>query len=180
MRNADKRLLLLGLLGIQKMHGYQLQQFLDEHMQFLASLKASSAYYTLERMAEEGLVEAQSERSGNRPVRQVYCLTPSGEARFRELLHENLASYDGEEGGDDIGIAFLESLTAGEAASLLGKKRELLRGRLAEVTRALSEVRTAEPVHLPLVRMRYRLEADLRWLDELLAGLASTGEPRVV
>lgn len=167
MRNADKRLLLLGLLRAQKMHGYQLQQFLDEHMGFFSSLKASTAYYTLERMAEEGLVEAKSERPGNRPTRQVYCITPSGEAAFHELLQENLSSFDFGETGDDVGIAFLNALDPAEAGTLLAKKRARIEQRRAEVDGALERVKAVEPTHLALLRARLRLEADLAWLDEV-------------
>lgn len=167
MRNADNRLLLLGLLRIQKMHGYQLQQFLDQHMEFLSPLKASTAYYTLEKMAREGLVEATSEREGNRPVRQVYCLTAAGEARFRELLDENLSSYEPGESGDDVGIAFLEALPREEAARLLASKRERMRSRLAEIQAMLDRIRTVETLHLSLVHTRLRLEADLEWIEEV-------------
>ena len=168
MDNTDKRLLLLGLLRIQKMHGYQLQQFLDEHMQFLSTLKASTAYYTLERMAEEGLVEAKSERAGNRPTRQVYCLTVQGEERFNELLEENLASYDFEETADDIGVAFLTSLPSAKARKLLASKRTRIEEKLAEVRAALGKVGEAETLHLFLLRARLKLEVDLQWIDEVM------------
>ena len=177
MRNSDKRLLLLGVLRIQKMHGYQLQQFLDQHAGSLPSLKAPTAYYTLERMAEEGLVEAQSEREGNRPVRQVYCITQLGEERFRELLAENLASYEPGDSSDDIGAAFLGELPAGRLPELLEAKRAKIQKRLAEVTAALASVETPDSVHLSLTRSRYRLEADLRWTGEILA-TAAANRPR--
>ncbi len=169
MRNDDKRLLLLGLLRIQKMHGYQLQQFLDEHMGFLSSLKPSTAYYTLEKMAEEGLVEAASEREGNRPTRQVYCITERGEEVFRALLEQNLCSYDAGESGDDIGMAFLSSFSAERVAKLLVSKREGIMRRLAEVEEALKRIQSVEPTHLALLRARLRLHADLKWIDAVAA-----------
>lgn len=180
MRNADNRLLLLGLLRIQKMHGYQLQQFLDEHMEFLSPLKASTAYYTLEKMAQEGLVEATREREGNRPVRQVYCLTAAGEARFRQLLEENLSFYDSEQSGGDVGIAFLEALTREEAARLLSSKREHVRSRIAEVKALLARIRTAKPLHLSLVHARLRLEADLEWIKEVETSCGIAISPRML
>lgn len=172
MRNDDKRLLLLGLLRIQKMHGYQLQQFLDQHMEFVTSLKAPTAYYTLEKMAKEGLVEAKSEQAGNRPVRQVYCLTVKGEELFRCLLDRNLSSYELGETADDIGTAFLSMVSPEEADKLLANKRKQAAKRLAEVNEALNAVKRVEPSHLSLVRARLRLEADLNWIDNVSSIIA--------
>lgn len=168
MCNGDKRLLLLGLLRIQKMHGYQLQQFLDEHSGSLPSLKASTAYYTLEKMAKEGLVEAKSEREGNRPVRQVYCLTARGEEVFRRLLERNLSNYEIGEAPDDVGLAFLSSLPVEKARELLMVKRAKIERKLAEVSSTLDSLGKAKSLHLPLLRVRFRLEADLRWIESVV------------
>ncbi|HUX21000.1 MAG TPA: PadR family transcriptional regulator [Spirochaetia bacterium] len=171
MRNEEKRLLLLGLLRIQKMHGYQLQQFFDEHAGSLPSLKASTAYYTLEKMAGEGLVEATSEREGNRPVRQVYCITERGDALFTRLLEENLAGYENESDSDDIGVAFLSALPPERSRELLLTKRRRIEARLEEVSGVLSSLPSMEAVHLPLNRSRLRIGADLQWIDMVLGFL---------
>jgi DNA-binding PadR family transcriptional regulator len=171
MRNEDKRLLLLGLLRIQKMHGYQLQQFFDEHAGSFPSLKASTAYYTLEKMAGEGLVDAKSEREGNRPLRQVYCITAKGEGLFGRFLEENLAAYELEHGGEDIGVAFLSSLPPGRAGELLATKRAKIVAELEEISGVLSSLPAMKAVHLPLHRSRLRLEADLQWVDMVLGFL---------
>ncbi|RME63941.1 MAG: PadR family transcriptional regulator, partial [Caldilineae bacterium] len=115
--------MLLGLLRVQAMHGYQLNQFLEEHMDFMPSIKPSTVYYGLERLAEEGLVITREEQAGNRPTRQIYEITPAGEAEFQRLLRENLRRYDPGESADDIGIAFLSALPAGEVYPWLAEKR---------------------------------------------------------
>lgn len=174
MRNTDKRLLLLGVLRAQKMHGYQLQQFLEKHLAYFPSLKASTAYYTLERMAEEGLVEAQSEQPGNRPVRRVYRITPTGETAFRALLEESLSSFDFGETGDEIGIAFLSALEPNAARALLASKRKRIEARLSEAVKALARLKSVDPAHLALVRVRLRLEADSAWIQEVERSLGGS------
>ncbi len=171
MRAEDRKLLLLGLLRNQAMHGYQLHHFLEEHLDFLPGLKAPTAYYTLEKMAEEGLVVAHSEQAGNRPRRQIYAITPAGEAAFQQLLRENLARYDPGESGDDIGIGFLESLPDPEARAYLARKRAAILERSARYRRALERLSEDSSMHLSVRHCLRRFEADLAWLDEIEAWL---------
>ena len=177
----NRQLLLLGLLRIQTMHGYQLNQFLEEHLDFMTSLKPSTAYYTLERMAAEGLVEAHAEQAGNRPTRQIYAITPAGEIRYRELLRRNLASYDPCESADAIGIAFLADLPPEEARQLLAEKRALIQDRLDKILAAEDRVDAASATHLSLERVKRQHQLDLEWLSEVEAwlerALAQEAEP---
>lgn len=171
MSNRDKQLLLLGILRIQQMHGYQLRQFLDEHAGSLPALKTPTAYYTLDKMADHGLVTVRRERAGNRPMRHVYCISPDGERHFHKLLIENLSSYDAEGSADDIGVAFLDAVSEDLRRRLLEEKREKIKRRLAEVTDSLSLLENRAHHHLGLARSCYRLESDLKWIDEILARL---------
>ena len=106
----ERELLLLGLLQKEEMHGYQLHEFIDSFMQTCVDLKKSTAYYLLEKMAKEGYVTRTEEREGNRPPRRVYHLTPAGEARFLDLLRQNLATYLPAKFPGDTGLTFLDNL----------------------------------------------------------------------
>jgi len=56
----DRQLLLLGLLRRQEMHGYQLNEFIEEKMHFCIDLKKPTAYYLLDKLAQEGLLISRS------------------------------------------------------------------------------------------------------------------------
>ncbi len=171
MSADDRKLLLLGLLRIQAMHGYQLNQFLDEHLDFIASLKPSTAYYTLERMAEEGLVETHAEQPGRRPARQIYDITPAGETLYQELLRDNLSRYDMGESGDDIGIGFLADLPRGAAEACLAQKRGVLQGKIEQFEEMAGRSTLSAATHLTIRRTLHRLRADEAWLDEVAGWL---------
>jgi DNA-binding PadR family transcriptional regulator len=83
------RLLVLGLLRAQPMHGYELHRWLEvSRADLWADVLPGSVYHALRQMHKEGLVEMQStERTGNRS-RAVYAITPAGEAAFARLLAE--------------------------------------------------------------------------------------------
>jgi DNA-binding PadR family transcriptional regulator len=87
--NGDMtRLVLLGVLRNEPMHGYRIKQTLHEwHMDFWADVQGGSIYAGLKRLVTEGLIEkAGSSREGNRPVRTTYRITPSGREELRRLL----------------------------------------------------------------------------------------------
>ncbi|MCA9962184.1 MAG: PadR family transcriptional regulator [Chloroflexota bacterium] len=166
----ERELLLLGLLRRQEMHGYQLHEFIDQFMQTCVDLKKSTAYYLLDKMAREGLVERSEDREGNRPVRTVYSLTQAGETRFQELLRANLASYLPVRFGGDVGVTFLDELPVAEGISLLQQRR-------AELVIALDHARQIPPhagaLQYIIDHQVAHLEAELTWLDTLVFRLGS-------
>ena len=170
----NRELLLLGLLRQQDMHGYQLHEFINRDLATCTDLKKATAYYLLNKMADRGWVTQTTEREGNRPPRQVYSLTPAGEQAFQRLLRENLAAYQPVYFSGDIGLAFLDSLPAAEAL-------ELLRARRSELAAYLQSLQQA-PVHSGTLQwlvehQLYHLQAEIRWLDQILQQLETTGQP---
>jgi DNA-binding PadR family transcriptional regulator len=164
----DDRLLLLGLLRSQQMHGYQLYEFIGGELSVCTDLKKPTAYYLLNKMAQDGWIEERSEQEGNRPPRKVYHLTEQGQAAFERLLRENLASYSSPSFPADMGLAFLDALPPGEARALLEQRRAGLAARLAAVQNA--------PVHqgalqLLIEHQQRFLTSELAWLDEVLGWL---------
>jgi len=176
MSTGDRKLLLLGLLRIQAMHGYQLNQFLEEHLDFIASLKPSTAYYTLERMADDGLVQVHAEQPGRRPARQIYDITPEGEAHFQSQLRENLSGYDAGESSDDIGISFLADLPQEEVRLCLEKKRATLRRKITQFEEIATRIDLSDATHLTVRRSLLRMRADEAWLEEVEQWLKPAGK----
>ncbi len=165
----ERELLLLGLLRQREMHGYQLHEFINRNLASCTDLKKPTAYHLLEKMVERGWLTAQDDAESSRPPRRVYQLTAEGEAAYQTLLRENLSAYHPTVFSGNIGLAFLESLPAQEARALLSQRR-------AAMHSALEAVRNAPPhsgsFNLVIDHQRAHLEAELAWLDELLARLA--------
>jgi DNA-binding PadR family transcriptional regulator len=161
----DRQLLLLGLLRRQQMHGYQLNEFIEEKMHFCIDLKKPTAYYLLDKLAQEGLVKEVQAQEGNRPPRRVYHITAAGEAYFLELLRENLADHAPTYYPTDIGIAFMDQLPPQEVAAYLGRKREKVVAELEGLQNATGH---SGPLQHVLDHNQRLLEAELEWLDDLL------------
>ena len=115
----DRELLILGILRHQKMHGYQLAEFIDNNLAACTDLKKATAYFLLDKMFAAGWVAYEEDQEGKRPPRRVYQITPDGEAGFQRLLRENLATYKPAYFASDIGLGFLDALQPEEALILL-------------------------------------------------------------
>lgn len=166
----SRELLLLGLIRQSGMHGYKLIEFIERDLALCTDLKKPTAYFLLDKMAQNGWISWTEEREGNRPPRRIYHITPEGEAQFQKLLRESLAQYEPLKFTGDAALAFADALPRAELLDLLKRRRDAL---LA----ALSAVRLT-PVHpgftqLVVDHQRIHLESELKWMDELLEQISS-------
>jgi len=164
----NDRLLLLGILRQQQMHGYQLFEMIERDLSTCTELKKPTAYYLLNRMAQDGWIEERQEQEGNRPPRKVYQLTAQGEAAFNEMLRDSLGNFDPSRFGSEVGLAFLDTLDVQEAATLL-------RQRHALIATALDDLDHTPPHQGSLQWMidhqAHLLRAERAWLDAIIAQL---------
>jgi DNA-binding PadR family transcriptional regulator len=161
----DRQLLLLGLLLGEKMHGYQLNDYIEHTLGFCTDLKKSTAYYTLGKLEEEGYVRQEVEREGNRPRRRIYEVTPAGRDYFFELLRANLSHFSRTYYADDMGLAFMDQLPADEARSLLAQKRDQARAVLEHLRQVSAHEGSLGYV---IEHNVAHLEIEVAWLDDLL------------
>jgi len=164
----DRKLLLLGLLRMQEMHGYQLNDFIDAFLAVCVDVKKPTAYYLLNKMHEDGWIAVEEQQEGNRPVRRIYNITPEGEIAFKNLLRENLGSYAPTQFTGDIGLAFMDVLSLDDLLSLLTQRRKALEQQL-ETVRAIPE----HPGNFQLMieHQARHLQAEREWLDEVINSL---------
>ena len=164
----ERELLLLGVLRQFKMHGYRLNEFIERDMASCTDLKKPTAYFLLDKMAKRGWIEQHQTQEGNRPPRRVYQVTGEGEAQFQRLLRENLRHFDPARFPGDIGLAFADATDRVEVLALLAERR-------AVMTAELDDAR-AVPDHAGFLQFVidhriFHLEAELRWLDEVISRL---------
>jgi DNA-binding PadR family transcriptional regulator len=166
----ERELLLLGLLRQARMYGYQLHEFIERDLATCTDLKKPTAYFLLDKMAKQGLISETEEREGNRPPRRVYQITPEGERFFQRLLRENLGGYSMTRFTGDVGLAFADALSAGEVLELLGQRRAAL---AADLAAARAVPRHEGTLQLVIDHRIVHLEAELGWLDEVIARFAA-------
>ncbi len=164
----ERKLLLLGLLRDQKMHGYQLNEVIDSHIGMSLLLKKATSYDLLKKLASDGWITSYEERAGNRPARRVYAVTEAGKAAFQAMLRASLAAYEPAEFASDISLAFLDALPVAEALPLLEQRRAIIAGLLEQAAAV-----APHPGSLQLVieHRQHHLRSELTWIDDVITRL---------
>jgi PadR family transcriptional regulator AphA len=75
---------ILGMLGLGPMSGYEIKQFVDGSTRFFWAASYGQIYPELRRLAAAGLIEADAPEGGRR--RTVFRLTEAGARALREWL----------------------------------------------------------------------------------------------
>jgi DNA-binding PadR family transcriptional regulator len=122
---------ILGMLGLQPMCGYEIKSLVDRSTRFFWAASYGQIYPELRRLSEAGLIDAKSD-PGHSRKRTEFSLTPAGRAelerwlagpsRAQEMRDENLLKlFFSDAGGPDAGPAALDAKAAhhrAEAAEL--------------------------------------------------------------
>ena len=168
---------LLGLLTIGPMSGYDLGQAIRTSVGFFWNESYGQIYPNLKMLAAEELVTSKRERQKGKPDRHIYAITKKGRERLaawlavepqaeiprNELL---LKLFFGAQISPDISIEHVERMMKQELAYL----REFRRIELEEISKNL------QYPDAPYWKMAARfgqleLEAHLRWGEETLSEL---------
>lgn len=171
----ERALLLLGVLMIQRQHGYQINDFIERCG--VTTMKKPTAYAILDRLAAAGHIAVATEQAGNRPQRKVYTITDSGRVLFRQLLVRNTATADAPIATGDIGLMFLDHLPSAEALAGLRQRLSQLDAQLATRAHpALPHDHGHLSVTLVIDHQLARLRADRDWLAATIARIEEQSE----
>ena len=169
----ERKLLLLGLIRLDEMHGYQINELIDAHLGTSIELKKPTVYKLLASMVDDGWIRFYEEQEGNYPTRRVYQITPEGEEAFQRLLRQNLADYQPVSYLGNIGIVFLDALPKQEAVRLLLQHRQEVE-RLAEALQADEQHQGG--FRLMLSYHESQLRAEIDWLASVIDQLQPVKE----
>ena len=193
----------LGLLKEQPLHGYELKKRLGDTLGFLWGVSYGSLDPALRRLEREGAIEVVAEplalappiaatgsvkgdlaaaRHGapratkpSRRTRKAYRITPTGVARFEELLLADDPHADDDK-AFALKLAFCSELPAPARIELLERRRVALLTRLNQSRRATAT--RNDRYSRSLVEHGTRsIQRDLEWVDELLEAERATEVP---
>ncbi len=167
---------LLGLLTIEPMSGYDLGQTIRGSIGQFWNESYGQIYPNLKKLAADGLVSAKAEKKKGKPDRRVYSITKIGRERLanwlavppqaeiprNELL---LKLFFGAQLSPEISVGYVERMAASERKSLQFIKR-------AVVEIAKNQQYPDAPYWKMAARFgEFELEAHLRWAEETLVEL---------
>ena len=175
-RSSSSMEVLLGLLTIEPMSGYDLGQTIRGSIGHFWNESYGQIYPNLKKLAADGLVNAKAEKQKGKPERRIYSITREGRERLanwlavppqaevprNELL---LKLFFGAQVSPDISIGYIERMAESERSSI-----QLIKRAAEEIAR------NQQYPDAPYWKMAARfgeieLEAHLRWAEETLAEL---------
>lgn len=164
-------LAVLGLVRDGPRHGYELKK----HLADLGFLRVSfgSLYPALRRLEKRGQIEAL--RASGR--RKEYRITEPGRSELDRLLRAEPETSE-EDRRFNLRLAFFRYLEPALRLRSLERRRRQLVERLVETQRVLRRGAAAPTDRYTLALMRRTVittEADIAWLDELIAAERSVG-----
>jgi DNA-binding PadR family transcriptional regulator len=163
-------LAILGLLKERSMHGYQLKKHLADTLGGFWQVSYGSLYPALKRLQKEGAVEMIFPREQVGRRKNVYRITPVGEALFAELL-ERAGQDASADDGFSVRFAFFQYLKPETRIRLLERRRTYLESRWSMIKQSLQSYKERIDGYT-LSLMNHQLsatESDIRWLDDLIA-----------
>jgi DNA-binding PadR family transcriptional regulator len=175
------RLLILGVLRfMQPAHGYRVRRELEAwRAEQWANIAYGSIYFALNKMAEEGLVEAvDTSQQGKRPARTLYTVTRSGEEEFQRLLREYWWEMKPIIDPFQVALAFMDTLPRDELLAALRHRATVGRSTVEAFKFATQPpLIDAGPRHVAdnLRLVAARIQAEVDWL-EIAIGKVERGE----
>lgn len=173
---SSVRLYVLGALAeLGPMHGHQIRREAQTNRTELwTDIKVGSLYAALNRMAEEGIIEAvRTERAGNMPARTIYGITDAGRQELSVLRDEVLREVRLRPDPVDLALQYSRALGPGALVAAFTNRRAVLQAELDSwqllYAQAKPHLQGVEPLSFEHTLMR--LEAEISWHDRVVAEL---------
>lgn len=158
------RHVLLGLLDIKPMSGYDVRRNLSVSLDSLWAASYGQIYPTLHQLEKDGLVTGRNQPSGKRE-RIVYRLTPEGRQEFRDWL-EKPVKYLSFRDPFRFWASYLDVVSTDAALAGIERHEQLHSDRLVYFEQVISAIESGEH---PMIQAR----AD-QLTPEALARLTAT------
>jgi DNA-binding PadR family transcriptional regulator len=176
IKRSPLALAILGLLEDGPLHPYGMQQLIRRwgKDEVINVGQRATLYKMINRLCEAGLIKpAGTTRDHSYPERTSYELTEVGRETRQQWMSEVLSTPRNEFPEFPAGLSFLPLLTPESTRELLVTRRDKLVQRLAERDALIAGVDFSLPraTMLETEYLHVLTEAEVRWLDSVIAGL---------
>lgn len=167
---------ILAILREGPTHGYGIRTAFNERTGGVWPLNVGQVYTTLERLQRDGLVQSAGQDASGR---ERWELTPAGDSEVIAWLSSATSKTSTSRDEMAIKIALATSLPSADTLSIVQIERRAALQRLHALSRSLNAQGTPRDARenagrLVAESLIFRAEAEVRWLDHVLARLRRT------
>ncbi len=159
------------------MSAYSVDRAVRNHAPLFRPFKRGNVYHFIEALAQRGLLRRRAARArrGPRETKDVYRLSPAGEAQFRALLAQTIADVQAGDAALETALVLLGQLPRSHAAKLLTARLQALIDHDRRVERLWGDVRERRgAAFLAASHNAHRLKAERRFVQEAISRLNDT------
>jgi DNA-binding PadR family transcriptional regulator len=171
---------LLGLLTIAPMSGYDLGQLVRESIHHFWNESYGQIYPNLKQLAAGGFIAGKIEKQKGKPDRQIYSITKKGRERLMRWLEVEpqpeisrnellLKIFFGAQAGPETLLRYVERMLENERAAL--QRFSFIEREIAKNT----QYPDAPYWQIALRFGQIEVESHVRWAEETLASLHKLG-----
>lgn len=88
-------MLVLNLLSVNEMYGYEIVQTLNKMTNGIIKIPEGSIYPILYKLMEKGFIQEERRLIGQRRQRSYYTIQPAGVAQLKEMVREYYKVQEG-------------------------------------------------------------------------------------
>ncbi|MDH3425422.1 MAG: PadR family transcriptional regulator [Acidimicrobiia bacterium] len=178
---SSRELFVLGVVSRAPIHGHGINRIVEiSGAERWVDMSAKHVYYVLRKLEGAGLVEAMEERTGARPPRTVYRITPEGRRSLWQWLQSDVGVVTTASPFDTrfAMLAYADALNEEETLDVLRRRRAALASVLEDhPPQAELELRAAfgSAAAAMFRKTRSLVDAELAWIDTVLTEAAAHG-----
>lgn len=174
-RTTDAELAILSLLAKQPMHGYQIEQVIEERgMREWVEMGFSSIYYLLNKLKKAGLLESKLKKSsGKGPARQIFSLTAAGRQAWQEAALDAIARPSRSFSNFQLGLSNIRELDPGKVRDAMQQYRDSLAANRERIQAKLDAYGPGVPFEAAILfdLSLTQITCELEWVERFIKKL---------
>lgn len=167
---------ILGLIHKQPLNAYEIIKILAYmNMKYWYEIADSTVYAALKTMDKKSYIKGRVEKSGSKPEKTIYTLTPYGESELKQTISAYISNIDYDTVPFSIAGFFIEVLDKAEITDLMQKRQSGLLKQLDNLSSQIEHIKQKDISNIivsSVERNVYILEAELKSTAEFLIAVA--------
>ena len=180
MQNKKTHFVILGLLSIKPMSGYDMKKVISSSIGYFWSESNGQLYPTLRELVEDGLISLMKTVPSKKP-RDTYSITSKGACVLKQWLEESTKVKNTHRDEELLKLFFGKNSSPQLSLDILRRREQRVREELEEfltIQKGMESLKGASDYPFWKITLRNGIlsaEAELRWCQESITELSSHG-----